>query len=194
MPDAYSPRFDDALVFTAQQFRRKWRKGRPIPYLTHLLSVAAMVGEGGGDEDAQIAALLHDWIEDIPGATAEELETRYGAEVRRLVVELSDCWGAPKPPWEDRKRQYLEHLREADPTVKLISVADKLHNCRSTMVDIKAQGVEVLDGFNAPRERVLWYYRSLVEALQSQGWQHYLLDELREAVSELHALAGVEPA
>jgi hypothetical protein len=66
----YSPRIDDALQFTADAFRTIARKGSKVPYLTHLLQVMVTVGEHGGDEDQLIAALLHDYLEDVPGADA----------------------------------------------------------------------------------------------------------------------------
>ena len=66
----YSPRIDDALQFTADAFRTIARKGSNVPYLTHLLQVMVTVGEHGGDEDQLIAALLHDYLEDVPGADA----------------------------------------------------------------------------------------------------------------------------
>lgn len=187
MEPIYSAKLDEALVFAADAFRRTHRKGTPTPYLTHLLAVAAMVGEGGGDEEQIIAAVLHDWLEDIPGATASELERRFGPRVTRLVVALSDSTGHPKPPWRDRKERYLHHLRDAPHEVKLISCADKLHNCRSTTLDLRRSGPVVFERFNAGRDGTLWYYREVVGAL-GHTWDHWLLDQLRTEVDELHRL------
>ena len=58
-----------------------------------------------------MAAVLHDWLEDIDGATPELLEARFGPRVARLVQALSDSVGHPKPSWRERKVRYLEHLR-----------------------------------------------------------------------------------
>jgi HD domain len=57
-------RFDTALSFASKLHRLQVRKGTEIPYLGHLLAVAALVIEDGGSEDEAIAALLHDAIED----------------------------------------------------------------------------------------------------------------------------------
>ena len=57
-------RFDTALSFVSKLHRLQVRKGTEIPYLGHLLAVAALVIEDGGSEDEAIAALLHDAIED----------------------------------------------------------------------------------------------------------------------------------
>ena len=64
MPAPMTSRFEHALVFAAQLHREQQRKGSSVPYVSHLLAVAAIVVEHGGDEDEAIAALLHDAIED----------------------------------------------------------------------------------------------------------------------------------
>jgi len=55
-------RFDRALGDHVHS--KQTRKGTIIPYIAHLLAVAATVLEYGGDEDLAIAALLHDGVED----------------------------------------------------------------------------------------------------------------------------------
>ena len=184
MADAYSARMDEAMVLTMTSFRGIFRKGSTIPYLTHLLAVAALVGEGGGDEDQIIAALLHDWLEDIPGAQASELEDKFGVRVRRMVEALSDTVVQPKPPWRARKEAYITHLYNAPADVKLICVADKLHNCRSTVIDLRQSGVQIFERFNAKQSGTLWYYQALIPAL-AHNWDHWMLDLLRLEVNEL---------
>ena len=180
----YTKRLDEAIALATDAFRDKVRKGSGIPYLTHLLQVMVYVAEHGGDEDQMIAAVLHDYLEDIEGAEADDLEARFGAHVRQMVEALSDATGQPKPPWQERKVSYLERLRGEHADVKLVCAADKLHNARSVRRDFARVGVRVFDRFTASKEQTLWYYRSVVEAL-SDGWSHPLLDEL---VSEVDAL------
>ena len=62
-----SPQFEAALSFAAALHRTQLRKASSIPYVAHLLAVASLVIEHGGDEDEAIAALLHDAIEDQGG-------------------------------------------------------------------------------------------------------------------------------
>jgi (p)ppGpp synthase/HD superfamily hydrolase len=190
--DCYTTRLDEALALAADAFRARRRKGSGIPYLTHLLQVMVLVGEHGGDEDQMIAAVLHDYLEDIPGASRAELERRFGARVTRLVVALSDATTQPKPPWEERKRAYLERLRAEPAEVRLVSAADKLHNALSIRRDFASIGEEVFDRFTATREQTLWYYREVVGAL-GDGWAHALLDRLRDEVDALHREAGAPP-
>lgn len=181
----YSPRLDDAIALATHAFRDVERKGSGVPYLTHLLQVMVHVAEAGGDEDQLIAAVLHDYVEDIDGATVAEVEARFGARVAELVAGLSDAVSRPKPPWRERKQRYLEHLRHAPAELKLIACADKLHNAESMHRDLDAVGAEVWDRFTASREDTLWYYRSVVDAL-ANAWDHELLVRLRRAVDALH--------
>ncbi len=114
---ALTTRYDDALTYAAELHRSQTRKGTNIPYLSHLLAVSSLVLEAGGDEDLAIAGLLHDSLEDQGASTSYEvLEQRFGSRVADIVRECSDAEPAPgeqKPPWQARKRAYLEHLETA---------------------------------------------------------------------------------
>ena len=191
MAACYSPRLDEAIALAVEAFRDRCRKDGETPYLMHLLQVLVTVGEHHGDEDQMVAAVLHDYLEDIEGATAQELSSRFGARVASMVVDLSDSSTHPKPPWHERKRGYVSRLSTASHDVKLICAADKLHNATSTLRDYRAIGDRVWERFTAGRRESLWYYRAIVDALSSD-WTHPLLEELTEAVKRLHDEAGVE--
>ena len=107
----YSNRFDDAAALAIDAFRHIKRKATGVPYVTHLMQVCVTVGEYGGDEDQMIAALLHDYLEDVEGSSADELEARFGRRVREMVLALSDTVVRPKPPWRERKEKYLVLLQ-----------------------------------------------------------------------------------
>jgi len=185
-----SERFDAAVALALEDFRHVHRKGGSIPYMTHLLAVTALVGEAGGDEDQLIAAVLHDWLEDIGHATPFVLESRFGLRVRRLVEALSDSVVLPKPPWRARKERYVAQLREEPDEVRLISCADKLHNSRSLVRDVRLHGPSTLSRFRGGLQGTLWYYHSVHAAL-ANGWSHWLLDELDNEVETLHGLLAV---
>jgi (p)ppGpp synthase/HD superfamily hydrolase len=184
----YSERLDRALAFVATHFRTHVRKGSGVPYLSHLLAVAALVSEHGGDEDQTIAALCHDYLEDVEGATIDTLVNEFGPRVARLVEALSDSTTHPKPAWDARKRAYLARLAGELPELKLISAADKLHNAISILRDHRAVGDTVWDRFTASREQTLWYYEQVVTALGTD-WTHPLLDDLERVVNELQDVA-----
>ncbi|MBK8239985.1 MAG: HD domain-containing protein [Deltaproteobacteria bacterium] len=186
----YDARLGEALHLAAEAFAHTERKGSGIPYLSHLLAVTTTVMEHGGSPDQCIAAVLHDYLEDIPGSSAHELAQRFGADVARMVLALSDATqndldaGGAKPPWAQRKQGYLAHLRHAPADVKLISAADKLHNAGSIVRDRAVIGDAIFDRFTPTLEQTLWYYNAVCDAL-AHGWSHTVLDELRRTVALL---------
>ena len=182
----FSPRFDAALVYAHQLHADQRRKGTTIPYVGHLLAVTAIVIENGGTEDEVIAALLHDAVEDAGGpATREEIRQRFGENVAVIVDGLTDTDQTPKPPWRERKETYLAHLREAAPSVLLVSLADKIHNAQSIVRDVRKDGDTVWNRFSGGRNGSLWYYRSLVEVFRARGQFAALVAELDRVVTEL---------
>jgi (p)ppGpp synthase/HD superfamily hydrolase len=187
----YSRRVDEAFALVAEAFRAKVRKRTAIPYLTHLMQVAVWVWENGGDEEQAVAALLHDYLEDVDGATAEDVAARFGDRVARLVLALSDTTERPKPPWEARKRRYVEHLKDEAAEVKLVSACDKIHNASRILEDFRREGDRVFERFTASKEQTLMYYRAVTHAL-GQGWDHPLVARLKGVVEEIHREAGVE--
>lgn len=180
-----SERYDAALAYASELHRDQTRKGTGVPYLTHLLSVSALVGEHGGDEDQMIAGLLHDAIED-QGATGPDLEARFGPRVRHIVEACTDAFERPKPAWRARKERYVAKLPGASVDVKLVSASDKLHNARSILADLRRPdvGAAIWSRFSVPREETLWYYRALVGAFAS-GWSSPVVDELDRVVAAL---------
>ena len=186
-------RFEQALVFAAQLHREQRRKGTGVPYVSHLLAVAALVIEHGGDEDEAIAALLHDAIEDQGGAKArEEIRRRFGDRVTGIVDGCTDSEFFPKPPWGERKRLYIEHLTNASASVQLVSAADKLHNARCILNDYRNVGEDIWQRFEGRREGTLWYYRSVLDVLLQAG-RTPLVDDLDRVVGTLERLAGQTP-
>ena len=176
---------DEALAFVAAAFRHHIRKGSGAPYLSHLLQVAATVAEHGGDEEQIVAALCHDYLEDIRGAQRDELARRFGDRVARLVAGLSDSTGQPRPPWKERKLAYVTRLAAEPAELKLICAADKLHNASAIVRDRRVIGDRIWERFTPTREECLWYYRGVVASLGT-NWEHALLEELRRTVDDMH--------
>jgi (p)ppGpp synthase/HD superfamily hydrolase len=189
---ALSPRFSEALVFAAQLHRSQKRKGPgEIPYVSHLLVVASTVIEYGGGEDAAIAALLHDAVEDQGGlATRETILRLFGPEVTEIVDGCTDTSEFPKPPWRERKERFLARLGEAPAAVQLVVMADKLSNVRSTIRDLRVFGESVWERFRGGEQGSLWFYRAVVEAVTpAEANLKALHQELADAVGELEQLS-----
>ena len=160
-------RFVQAMQYSFHLHSRQMRKGTSIPYVAHLLGVTALVLEDGGSEDEAIAALLHDAVEDQGGReTLGQIRLRFGEQVAEIVEGCTDAFDTPKPPWRQRKQDYIHHLLTASPAVRRVSLADKLHNARSILANLRTEGASTWTRFNGGREGTLWYYRSLLEVFQ----------------------------
>lgn len=189
-------RFDAALHFASGLHHSQFRKKTAVPYIAHLMSVAALVLEAGGDEDQTIAGLLHDAMEDQGGPpTLATIRKLFGDRVANTVEECSDSDSedpAKKKPWHERKRIYLAHLPNASADALLVSLADKLHNARAILQDYRALGDELWGRFNkeATKQDQLNYYSGLVSAFRKTDAPTTMVDELDRVVAELTNLAS----
>jgi len=185
-----SERFEEALLFAIRLHAKQIRKGTSVPYVAHLLSVAGIALEYGADEDEAIAALLHDAIEDQGGAAIrDEIRQRFGEKVVDIVNGCTDAEVFPKPPWQARKEAYIVHLRDASPSVRLVSAADKVHNIQTILKDYRAIGDTLWGRFKGGKEGTLWYYRALVSTFR-EGGSTPMIEELDRLVSELETLVS----
>lgn len=188
-PKRLGPRFLRAFLFAAEKHSGQTRKASTIPYIAHLMGVASLVLEAGGDEDLAIAALLHDVVEDCGGAPMlKEVRRRFGSRVARVVEGCTDTDLFPKPPWRERKESYILHLKSADADTRLVSAADKLNNVRSILSDYREIGESIWSRFNGGREGTLWYYRTLRDEFLRDKLNRITRD-LELAVNELESLA-----
>lgn len=123
----------DALHFAALKHRRQLRKGQAgYPYVNHVIAVAELLARSGVDDPVTLqGALLHDTIEDTE-TTPEELAERYGAEVRDLVLEVTDDKSLPKA---ERKRLQIEHAPGLSDRARRIKLADKTCNVLDVAFD-----------------------------------------------------------
>jgi (p)ppGpp synthase/HD superfamily hydrolase len=187
-------RFNEAFLFAAEKHATQTRKKTDVPYISHLMSVAALVLEAGGGEDEAVAALLHDVVEDCGGhPVLEEIRERFGPRVAKIVEGCTDAYTIPKPPWKARKLEYLDILRRSGDEVRLVSAADKLHNVRTILADYRREGDSVWDRFSGRRVGTLWYYRAVLDVLR-EGKPNRLVDELCRVVTELETLATEKAA
>ncbi len=155
-------RFDEAFQYAHRLHRAQMRKGTAIPYVTHLMTVAALVVEHGGTEDQAIAGLLHDAAEDQGGAqTLAEIRATFGDAVAEIVSDCTDSWIEPKPPWRERKETYLAGLAGKPSRSLLVSLADKTHNSEAILSDYGELGDVLWDRFSGGADGTRWYYGAL---------------------------------
>ena len=174
-------RFSRAVNYAREAHASQTRKGTSIPYIAHLLGVASLVLDYGGDEDQAIAALLHDTIEDQGEHHGAVMRRQFGDRVADIVLACTDGTQegkalaqtpeAKRADWVHRKRRNLAHLVEATDDALLVSGCDKLHNARAIVADLRSPniGAKVFDRFTGKRDGTLWYYREIANVFTERG-------------------------
>jgi (p)ppGpp synthase/HD superfamily hydrolase len=188
-------RYKAAMQFAATLHDGQTRKGTQVAYLSHLMSVSALVMESDGTEHEAIAALLHDSLEDRGhdyvsafqveprhgrDALKRDIELQFGAEVLAIVRQCTDDEylpagrrtekGTPEE-WRARKEAYLAALlQKSDIGALRVSCADKLHNARAILADYEIEGERLWQRFNVKsKQDQLWYYEGLADALTERS-------------------------
>jgi len=186
-----SEKFEEALVYATQAHGNQMRKKTGIPFVAHILGVTAIALEYGASETEAISALLHDTVEDCGGADRlRDIREKFGDDVAGIVDGCTDTYETPKPPWLERKRAYIEHLKDSDSPTRLVSASDKLHNTRAILAELRRHGTDVFDRFGGKKDGTLWYYRTLVTAFREHGNHTDLIGELDRVVTEIEKLTG----
>jgi (p)ppGpp synthase/HD superfamily hydrolase len=189
---AYSVILEKALAVAATAHRDQVRKGSQVPYIIHPAHAAMILLKYQFPEEAVVAAVLHDVVEDTD-VKLLFIETEFGAAVARIVDDVSEKKSAPatgdgppvKLPWRTRKQEQLERLANADALAAAVKTADALHNCRSMLQDLAKQGADLWQRFRGSQADQLWYYTSLAAVLRRRLGGHPICDELDAAVGEL---------
>jgi len=186
-----SRQFEKALVYATRAHGDQTRKKTGIPYIAHILGVTAIAMEYGANETEAIAALLHDAVEDCGGERRlRDIERKFGKGVAKIVDGCTDTYEKPKPPWLERKKNYIAHLKDSDSSTRLVSASDKLHNTRAILAELRRHGLEVFGRFSGKKDGTLWYYRALVTAFREHRDHGDLVDELDRVATQIEKLSA----
>ena len=182
-----SASYGEALLWAEELNRDQSRKGKGVPYISHLISVSALVWEDGGTEDQAIAALLHDAIEDA-GQSHTSIAERFGEAVVDIVRDCTDTSdNAPvgeKEPWLLRKTRYIASLEHKPGASLLVTAADKAHNAGDMVLDARRDPAMWIK-FNAGLEGSAWYLLRMHQQLKRQLPQSRSVERMGEAVGEI---------
>ncbi len=190
----HSARLDQAVAYARIVHAAQVRTGTTLPYLTHALSVAALVAEHTGSEDQVIGALLHDAAEDQGGgARLADIRLRFGEAVAGIVAACSDSLVADadaKAPWKERKLGYIASTPHTLAAPHLVSAADKTHHLQCMLADAQELGLPAFDRFKQGLGGQVWYHREVARALEASGsfacgWPRRLMRRLQAAVQAL---------
>lgn len=181
-----------ALNIAWDQHKDQKRKCNNSPYFTHILDVARLLlAESDVSEDIVIAGILHDTLEDTE-YTAKQLERDFGPHILSLVQfatepdkESHTSKEEKKKTWKLRKQHTINSCKKASRDQLLILLADKLSNIQSLKEDYLLFGNTVWDHFNAPREDIAWYYRSLQNLFKEKLGNTRLFELYNKLVNEV---------
>jgi len=122
----------EAFEFAYQLHQGQYRKSGEA-YISHPVAVAGLLRELGGSGPMIAAGFLHDVVEDTD-VTPEELEERFGSEVRQLVEGVTKL---SKFKFSSKTERQAENFRRMflamaqDIRVIVVKLADRLHNMRT---------------------------------------------------------------
>lgn len=170
-----------AITFAAHCHEGQTRKGSNTPYISHPLEALAIAATITNDANVLSAAVLHDVLEDC-GVSPEEIQSRFGNEVLRLVCADTEDKRESLPAsdtWKIRKQETLNAISLMDRESQIIVLADKLSNIRAISRDYSVLGDELWQRFNCKQKSEhKWYYEGILELLKFElgntaAWQEY---------------------
>jgi hypothetical protein len=125
------------------------------------------------------------------------IEEEFGRTVLDLVLGVTESKnnGGPTLDWLERKKEQLAHLAVASEPQAALKAADALHNIESTLEDLRALGLTVLDRFRGGPLTV-WHYSAIADlVVQRMRPGHPLAARLHTAAGQLTlAVRTLRPA
>lgn len=191
----HTPQIKRAIQFAARKHHGHLRISstpeEPLPYITHLFSVALLVAEDGAHDDVVTAALLHDTLEDTH-TTRDEIVSTFNERVAHLVESVTEIkeLDGEKLHWKDMKKNYLALIEQADTDALLIAIADKVDNVESRIEEYQVAGDAFLQGWKHSNADHLWFYGEALRVAEARMPEHPLTKRYREAHTRQLALLG----
>lgn len=165
--------------------------GDHIPYITHLMGTMTILARFGAPDEVLAAAALHDYLEDVPDPDGRErIREITSDEVLELVLAVTENkrpGRSRNETWELRKQEQIAEIESMPVNAVLIKGADVLHNLLSLDIDLhEASDPQLVWGrFNSPKEKQLWYFSSILDAVRQRLGEHQLTSELAEVIRRL---------
>ena len=153
---------DYAIYFATKAHNGQKRKSDPeVDMIFHPFTVGMILMKYGVSENAVIAGILHDVIEDTK-YTHEDIEKEFGKDILKIIDEVSENKALP---WKERKQDAINRMKVASIHGKNVEAADKISNLE-TMYNLYLEiGEEIWKSFNKPKEEQKWYYTEMYNAV-----------------------------
>lgn len=174
---------------THEVYQKQKRKGKDVSYITHPLTVGIILSRIGASDDVVCAGILHDTIEDsIPEkkVTLEMLEERFGKAVAQMVLDVTET--DKSLPWEERKKQAVQHIKTFSHDSLLVKSADVISNLAEILDDYARYGDQVFLNFNAPKEKNFEYKLKVIAAILQRWPENPLAEDLRELEKKVKSI------
>ena len=175
---------EKAAKIGAVAHKEQVRKDDSSPYIVHPFLVALNLVKYDFPDAVVVAGLLHDVLEDTD-VLEKTLLAEFGEEVLETIKALSEDKSLE---WEDRKKQYIETIRDAPESVKAVSVCDKIHNLGNFITALEKEGPLLWKKFSRGKEQQLWFMEELLKMFK-ETWKHPLVDEFEMLVAEFRKIA-----
>ena len=174
---------EKALRIALSAHAGQLRKDGVTPYVTHLVMVALILAKEGCRDEVVAAGLVHDVLEDtdIPES---KLREDLGDEVADIVVAVTHD---DSLPWEEKKKKYIESVRHASESAKLVATADKIDNLNSLIAGHERMGERVWSMFNRGKEKKMWFEDEMLQMLK-ETWQHPFIEQYEALLREVKKL------
>lgn len=188
----YTVKIQKAIKFSAKthnHYQQQKRKGKEIPYITHPLTVGIILSLAGASEEVIMAGILHDVIEDSvleKKVTADMLVERFGSKVADLVLSVTEQ--DKSAPWEERKKQALEHIKHFSHDSLLVKSADVISNMTELLDDYQRHQDNIFTRFHSSKEKVLDNQINVINAVINAWPENPLLEDLLSLAKELKGI------
>jgi (p)ppGpp synthase/HD superfamily hydrolase len=159
------------------------RKGDGTSYIVHPFMVALKLSKYNFPDKVIAAALTHDILEDTD-FPEEKLKEELGEEVFAIVKAVTND---DSLSWEEKKKKYVETVRNGPEGSKVVSLADKIHNLETLLIAYEEQGPDLWKKFNRGKEQKIWFENEVLKMLK-ETWDHPMIleyEKLLELEKEL---------
>lgn len=172
---------DYAIYFATRAHNGQKRKSdKNVDMIFHPYTVAMMIQRAGGSDEAVIAGLLHDVVEDTP-YNLDDIKNEFGDKIASVVSEVSE---KKELEWEERKQEAMDRIKTASIDGKLVECADKISNLETMYNLYEEIGDEIWNSFKRPKDKQKWYYTEMYKAVIENTTEDNILFERYKNILE----------
>lgn len=194
--NGYSDRINHALAFAAKHHDQQVRKGTRPPYVARAANVAIILTRYGCPEDAVVAGILHDVIEDslLAGWTHAMLDERIAEKFGAAALEAAHAVSRRRKARDgsdldrdERNADLLSRIPTAGDAARWVLAANHVHSGNALLADLRrtVDAASVWGRLPGGRAATVAWHRAVHDALAASGFQAGIVAELEQTVHHL---------